>query len=77
MIHAVRTEVALAIEAMRDGRTEVDAGFGFAREAEKIRQSMELLAAAAQHISVANGEQALAGGRGPHDAGAIAPDPGV
>jgi len=33
LINAVRTEVALAIEAMRDGRTEVDAGFGFARDA--------------------------------------------
>jgi len=33
LIHFVRAEVALAIEAMRDGRTEVDAGFGFAREA--------------------------------------------
>ncbi len=33
LIHAVRTEVALAVDAMRDGRTEVDAGFGFAREA--------------------------------------------
>jgi len=121
LIHAVRSEVALAVEAMRDGRTEVEAGFGFAREAgaalekivassgislekataiqeaaqaqsrglarvreamgrldqmaqflahgtseqkceaEKIRSAMELLAAAAHHISVANGEQALAG----------------
>jgi len=33
LIHAVRTEVALAVEAMRNGRAEVDAGFGFAREA--------------------------------------------
>ena len=33
LIHAVRTEVALAVEAMRDGRAEVDAGFGYAREA--------------------------------------------
>jgi phosphonate transport system substrate-binding protein len=32
------------------------------REAEKIRGAMELLAAAAQRISAANGEQALAGG---------------
>jgi phosphate/phosphite/phosphonate ABC transporter binding protein len=43
LIHSVRTEVALAVEAMRDGRTEVDAGFGFAREAgaalEKIVES--------------------------------------
>ena len=43
LIHAVRSEVALAIEAMRAGRAEVDAGFGFAREAgaalEKIVES--------------------------------------
>ena len=48
LINAVRTEVALAIEAMRVGRTEVDAGFGFAREAgaalEKIVESSGRLA---------------------------------
>ena len=46
LIHAVRAEVALAVEAMRDGRTEVDAGFGFAREAgaalEKIVASSDI-----------------------------------
>lgn len=43
LINAVRTEVALAVEAMRAGRAEVEAGFGFAREAgaalEKIVES--------------------------------------
>jgi phosphate/phosphite/phosphonate ABC transporter binding protein len=43
LINAVRTEVAAAVEAMRNGRAEVDAGFGFAREAgtalEKIVES--------------------------------------
>jgi phosphate/phosphite/phosphonate ABC transporter binding protein len=43
LINAVRTEVAQAVEAMRAGRTEVEAGFGFAREAgaalEKIVES--------------------------------------
>ncbi len=33
LIHTVRTEVGRAVEAMRDGRSEVEAGFGCARDA--------------------------------------------
>jgi len=61
LIHSVRAEVALAIEAMRDGRAEVDAGFGFAREAgaalEKIVASSGISLEKATAIQEAAQEQ--------------------
>ena len=62
LIHAIRSEVALAVEAMHNGRAQVESGFGFAREAgaalEKIVESSSVSLAQANAIQEAAQTQA-------------------